>query len=117
MELKSITDTFPGLNILASGSSALEIARGSHDLSRRALVLRMHGLSFREYLGMAQGFDFESQTLEDLVAGHQRVADRIVRELERSNRKVLALFKDYLECGYYPYFLEYQDQTLFPDDA
>jgi predicted AAA+ superfamily ATPase len=36
MELKSIHDTFPNLKILASGSSALEITRGSHDLSRRA---------------------------------------------------------------------------------
>jgi uncharacterized protein len=31
-ELKSIYDTFPQLNVIASGSSALEIHKGSHDL-------------------------------------------------------------------------------------
>lgn len=113
MELKSITDTFPTLKILASGSSALEISRGSHDLSRRALVLRMHGLSFREYLGMAHGLAFERLTLAKLLADHQLAADGVVRELERNGHKVLALFNDYLEFGYYPYFLEYQEKTSF----
>jgi predicted AAA+ superfamily ATPase len=35
--------------IIASGSSAMEIHRGSHDLSRRAIVYHMHGMSFREF--------------------------------------------------------------------
>ncbi len=46
IELKSIYDTFPDLRILASGSSALEIHKGSHDLTRRAIVYRMFGLVF-----------------------------------------------------------------------
>jgi predicted AAA+ superfamily ATPase len=50
IELKSIYDTFPELTILASGSSALEISKGSHDLARRAVVYRMFGLSFREFI-------------------------------------------------------------------
>ena len=41
IELKSIIDTFPRLKIIASGSSALEIRKGSHDLSRRAIVYQM----------------------------------------------------------------------------
>jgi hypothetical protein len=113
MELKSMADTFPGLKIIASGSSALEIVRGSHDLSRRALVLRMQGLSFREYLGMAHGLEFRRLALGDLVAGHERTAERIVSELEQGGHKVLALFQDYLTCGYYPYFLEYPDTAQF----
>jgi predicted AAA+ superfamily ATPase len=113
MELKSICDTFPGLKILASGSSALEIAKGSHDLSRRALVYRMHGLSFREFIGMGTGIYFDAIPLERLLADHQRSADSIVAELEKSGLKVLALFRDYLECGYYPYFREYEDKAQF----
>ncbi len=113
MELKSITDTFPTLKILASGSSALEVAQGGYDLSRRALVLRMHGLSFREYLGMAHGLAFDRLQLNDLITGHQLAADRLVGKLEKNGHKVLALFNEYLEVGYYPYFLEYQDKTMF----
>jgi len=113
MELKSIYDTFPNLKILASGSSALEITRGSHDLSRRAIVYRMYGMSFREYIGMNCGLYFDSLPLDAIVGGHQQAADAIVRELEKNGLKVLALFKEYLECGYYPYFKEYGDKTQF----
>jgi len=44
-ELKSIYDSFPNLKVIASGSSALEIHKGSHDLSRRAIVYTMVGIS------------------------------------------------------------------------
>jgi len=113
MELKSMIDTFTGLKIIASGSSALEIVRGSHDLSRRALLLRMRGLSFREYLGMVHGLEFARLSLADLTGTHEWAAERIVRELEQEGRKVLPLFNDYLTRGYYPYFLEYPDIAQF----
>ncbi len=113
LELKSIFDTFPNLKILASGSSALEITKGSHDLSRRALVYRMYGMSFREYIGMTHGLYFDHLTLDALISGHQQAADAIVAELEKRGLKVLALFKEYLACGYYPYFAEYGDTTQF----
>lgn len=113
MELKSINDTFPDLKILASGSSALEITKGSHDLSRRAVVFKMYGMSFREFIGMNNEIYFDSQPLEKLLANHQESADSIVTELEKNGLKVLALFKDYLEHGYYPYYKEYEDNSLF----
>jgi predicted AAA+ superfamily ATPase len=113
LELKSIYDTFPNLKIAASGSSALEITRGSHDLSRRAIVYRMHGMSFREYLGMNLGVYFDSLTLDSLLADHRQTADTIVAALEKKGLKVLPLFKEYLACGYYPYFREYEDKAPF----
>ncbi len=113
MELKSIYDTFPSLKIIASGSSALEIAKGSHDLSRRAVVFKMYGMSFREFIGMKNGIYFDSLTLAKLIADHQETADSIVTELEKNGLKVLALFRDYMEHGYYPYFMEYEDKSLF----
>ncbi len=106
MELKSIFDTFLDLKILASGSSALEIARGSHDLSRRALVYRMYGLSFREYLEIEYGFDFNNKSelkLKDLVENHEVLAREILTQLESQQVKVLVAFKSYLKEGYYPY--------------
>jgi len=50
IELKSIYDTFPDLKIIASASSALEIHKGTHDLTRRAVVYRMYGLSWAEFI-------------------------------------------------------------------
>ena len=48
-ELKTIYDNYPNLKIIATGSSALHIHKGSHDLSRRAIVYHMFGMSFREF--------------------------------------------------------------------
>lgn len=113
MELKSIHDTFPNLKIVASGSSALAVAKGSHDLSRRAIVYRMFGMSFREFIGMKSSVYFERLPLATLLASHQQAADAIVGDLEKLGLKVLALFREYLEYGYYPYFQEYADKSLF----
>lgn len=113
MELKSIIDTFPGIQILASGSSALEIHKGSHDLSRRMLTLPMAGLSFREYLGMVHGLELKPLLLADLLATHQAAAVRIVDAVEQQGHKILALFGAYLGHGHYPYCLEYPDTAQF----
>ncbi len=66
-ELKSIYDTFPKLTIAASGSSALEIYKGSRDLSRRAVVYKMFGMSFREFIELALGINLKSAGLENIV--------------------------------------------------
>jgi predicted AAA+ superfamily ATPase len=112
-ELKSIYDTFPNLTIVSSGSSALEIYRGSGDLSRRAVVYRMFGMSFREFLELELGIDFKTAGLEDIVRNHQRIADGVVVAVEKKGKKILALFKSYLEYGYYPYFKEYKNKDIF----
>ncbi len=49
-ELKNIYDAFPSLKVVFTGSSVLDILKGSSDLSRRAVIYKMQGLSFREYL-------------------------------------------------------------------
>jgi uncharacterized protein len=112
-ELKSINDTFPDIKMIASGSSALEIYRGSYDLSRRAVVYRMFGLSFREFLELTTSTEFKSTSLEDIISHHQDIAHDIIGRVEKKKKKILGLFKEYLEYGYYPYFLEYKDKSLF----
>jgi len=110
-ELKSITDTFAGLHVLAPGSSALELARGSHDLSRRALQLRMRGLSLREYIELSLGVELDAVPLDAILADHERIAHGIVAAL--APHKVLALFKAYLRHGYYPFYFEDRDEAVF----
>jgi len=112
-ELKSIYDTFPKLTTVASGSSALEIYKGSHDLSRRAVVYKMFGMSFREFIEIELGINLKSAGLENIINNHQRIADSITNAVEKKGKKILALFKSYLEYGYYPYFREYKNRELF----
>ena len=112
-ELKSIHDTFRELKLIVSGSSALEIHKGSHDLSRRALVYKMKGMSFREFIEMKLGVELESFGLNEILLRHQPIAQSIIDTLAKHRQKVLPLFKEYLEVGYYPFFFEYNNKAQF----
>jgi len=112
-ELKSINDTFRKLKLIVSGSSALEIHKGSHDLSRRALVYKMKGMSFREFIEIKLNIELESFELETVLIEHQSIAQSIVDSLAEKNQKILVLFKEYLEVGYYPYYFEYNNKEQF----
>jgi len=112
-ELKNIYDRFDQLKIIATGSSALEINKGSHDLSRRAIVYNMVGMSFREFLELHHGYTFDAFTLEDILSKHIDIATRIKDKVESCDQKIIPLFKDYLKHGYYPYFLSMPNEILF----
>ena len=114
-ELKSIYDNFPTLQVIASGSSALEINRGSHDLSRRAQQLKMHGMSFKEYLELTLDMRLECYSVEQILKEHETVAFDVIMALEKLDKKVLPLFKQYLKTGYYPYSLSIKDEGIFLD--
>jgi len=114
-ELKSIYDNFPSLQIIASGSSALEINKGSHDLSRRAHILKMEGMSFKEYLELTLDISLPTLELNDILTNHQDIAFEISTKLEQLDKKILPLFKRYCEVGYYPYFLSINDDEVFFD--
>lgn len=96
-ELKLIYDYHPELKIVFTGSSILDIKKGSSDLSRRAVVYNMQGLSFREYLMLFHQLQVPKFTLEEIVK-HQVEVSEIAHPLP--------LFSDYLKNGYYPFARE-----------
>ncbi len=112
-ELKSIYDTFPKLHIFASGSSALAIHRGSHDLSRRAIVYTMQGMSFREYLELWHNLSIDPIAFEEVLYNHQKFSRQIVQIINDASLNILPLFSDYLKFGYYPYSIEFEDKDVF----
>lgn len=112
-ELKNIYDRFDKLKIIATGSSALLINKGSHDLSRRAIVYNMIGMSFREYLELHYGYKFDSISLEDILSSHIELSTHIKTMIEKNDQKIIPLFKEYLKHGYYPYFLSMPNEIMF----
>ncbi|MEX1192432.1 MAG: AAA family ATPase [Brumimicrobium sp.] len=100
-ELKNIYDRYKKLNVVFTGSSLLHIYSGKADLSRRAVVYTMNGLSFREFMQIETGKTFSTYTLNDIIENHEAIAKEIVKEI-----RPLAFFEDYLEHGYYPFYLE-----------
>lgn len=98
-ELKMIYDLRPDLNVIFTGSSVLDIDKGEQaDLSRRAVMYDMQGLSFREYLSMFHGIDTAVLPLGDVLAGRGNDAMQIDHPLQ--------LFDQYLQTGYYPFARE-----------
>lgn len=97
-EIKNIYDSYADLKVRYTGSSILDLQKGSHDLSRRVLEYSMHGLSFREYVALNYGVDMPIHTLEQILAGHI--------DFPYTDYRPIALFKEYLRKGYYPYFKE-----------
>lgn len=98
-ELKNIYDGYPGLRVIFTASSALEIQKGEADLSRRVISYELPGLSFREYLHLVHRLEFKSFTLEMLLKNTEEIA----RPLLLPKWKPLPFFKKYLSSGYFPF--------------
>ena len=93
-ELKAIYDSYPDLHVRFTGSSVLDIRKGEADLSRRAPIYLMQGLSFREYLAMRHDIHVPVLSLDEIIAQGVRIP---------GVAHPLPLFADYLRCGYYPF--------------
>lgn len=93
-ELKQIHDTHSRLKVIFTGSSVLDIHKGSADLSRRALMFSMQGLSFREYLSLFRNISLPSYSLEEILAHKVTLPD---------NFHPQPYFDTYLKEGYYPF--------------
>ena len=96
-ELKQIYDSHPGLHVFFTGSSILDIIDGEADLSRRAILFDMQGLSFREYLEMFHGIKTPIRSLEDILNGKTEI---------EGLQHPIPLFNQYLREGYYPFSKE-----------
>ena len=97
-QIKNLYDFFPDIHVVFTGSSLLEIDHSVADLSRRALIYTLPGLSFRQYLEF-QGKRFERIELTDILHNHLTLASGISQEIN-----VLPEFRKYLKHGFYPFY-------------
>ncbi|NLK56798.1 MAG: AAA family ATPase, partial [Bacteroidales bacterium] len=96
-ELKMMYDNLPQLQVVFTGSSILNVYKGSDDLSRRVIKYEMQGLSFREYLNMTQNVKIKKYSLDEILENKVELPDI---------SHPLVQFKEYLKRGYYPFFSE-----------
>lgn len=99
-EIKNCYDFFPDLKIIFTGSSIIDITKQEGDLSRRALLYELVGLSFREYLKMLDIADLPVFSLEDLLFNSSEIKKKIA-----PNFRPQQYFTHYLNYGYYPFGL------------
>jgi len=104
-DLKLIYDSLPGLQVVATGSSTLNLLHGESDLSRRAGYYHLPGFSFREYLAFEGLGSHQRISLNELMNEHEAITPAITDQVE-----VLPAFDKYLQNGYYPFFREAPSQ-------
>ena len=97
--LKNLHDDYPGLHVVYTGSSMLQLGSSEADLSRRLTMYEMRGLSFREYLEYENILAVQALSLDDVLQNHVDFAMSVCEQI-----KVLEHFKKYLEVGYYPFY-------------
>lgn len=108
IDVKALYDSFPDKQIIISGSSKLGIINQKGDLSRRAEIYNLKGLSFREFLAYHYGYQLDVYTLEEILADHISISSKI-------NRQVVELkkyFQEYLHYGFYPFY-ERKNETNY----
>lgn len=106
-EIKNIYDSFPDLKVVFSSSSALDIYKGESDLSRRVFTYELPGMSFREYLNLTQGQNFQPVSLAEV----QNTQADITKEIN-SKLHPLPIFREYLKRGYLPIITESNPEII-----
>ncbi len=106
-EIKQIYDNYPDLHVVFTGSSLLQIETGEADLSRRATMYYLNGMSFREFLAIENGIALPPYDLRVILENHVAIAADIVQRV-----RLLPAFRNYLKYGYYPFFVE--DREMYP---
>lgn len=101
-ELKLIYDQLPTLKTVFTSSSMLEIYKGESDLSRRSVNYHLKELSFREFIYFTKGYTLPIVTLEELLKDHKEIARTVIQDLQSPVKD----FKEYLQYGCYPYYME-----------
>lgn len=98
-QIKNLYDSYPELHVVFTSPSLLEIDHSIGDLSRRASMYDLPGLSFREFL-MFEGVEpIAKLSLNDILYSHETIAPSISSKFD-----VLSYFHNYLAKGYYPFY-------------
>jgi uncharacterized protein len=101
VEIKNIYDDMPKLRLVFTGSSLLHIQQAKADLSRRVVMYVMPGLSFREFIQFETQIDLQTYSLQEIIENHVAISIDIIQKV-----KPLQYFENYLNYGYYPFYIE-----------
>jgi uncharacterized protein len=100
-DLKNVYDNYPDVQVVVTGSSILELSKGREDLSRRAAVYHLAGLSFREFLQLRYNHSFDIVPLDEILKSHHEVSAGF-----HDRADIFKTYSEYIRYGYYPFFKE-----------
>lgn len=100
-EIKILYDRYEDLNIIFTGSSIIEMAQQEADLSRRALLYELKGLSLREYIAFEHNISYPLLSFQDILNPEFNIYDVFDADF-----KPLKYLNEYYQQGYYPFYKE-----------
>ncbi len=103
-ELRMCYDRFPQLKIIFTGSSVMRLKEENPEIGGIVKSYNLRGFSFREYVNLMTGQDFQPYTLDEIVNNHEHIVKKILPICRPSQ-----YFRDYLHHGFYPFFLEHSN--------
>ena len=83
-EVKTILDSFPKLKLIVSGSSSLHLNYKVADLSRRHIMLRAKGLSFREYIERNYSVNLNKYSLSEILNNTDEIINQIINVFQKN---------------------------------
>lgn len=103
-ELRKCYDLYPELQIVFTGSSVMRLKDENPELNGIVKSYNLRGFSFREYINMETGNNFQPVTLEQILRDHEKIANEIRAKINPGK-----YFRKYIEHGFYPLYLEHND--------
>jgi len=100
-ELRAIYEQCPKLQIIFSGSSVMRLKEENPYLVDIVKSYNLRGFSFREYVNLMAGTNFQHYPLDELLKNHEQISKEILSKLNPQ-----LFFQDYIHHGFYPFFLE-----------
>ena len=105
-ELRRCYDLYPELKIVFTGSSVMRLKEENPELNGIVKSYNLRGFSFREFINLQTGNNFQPYELEDILQNHEHIIKQILPKVSP-----MKYFKDYLHHGFYPFFLEQRNFT------
>lgn len=90
-----------------TGSSAIKLDNVKADLSRRAVIFEITGMSFREFLEIDLNIKLPFFSLEEILKNHTDISYELLQKFELRPK-----FKEYIQKGYYPFYFEDKENYL-----
>ena len=105
-ELRKCYDLYPNLKIVFTGSSVMRLKDENPELNGIVKSYNLRGFSFREFINLLTGNDFQPYSLEEILEDHEHIIKQILPKVSPNK-----YFQDYIHHGFYPFFQEHRNYS------
>lgn len=105
-ELRRCYDEHPGLKIIFTGSSVMRLKEENPELNGIVKSYNLRGFSFREFINLQTGNNFQAYTLGEILRNHEHIIKEILPKISPND-----YFQDYIHHGFYPFFQEQRNYS------